>query len=169
MTDMVKIDLQGLKILNPRPQHQAAALSQMIHAAGGIAVELPTLEIESLSTGWLTTLPALSTVQKAVFVSSNAVTHFFAGLHSQSIAWPDTIRSFAIGKGTAAALAQQKVRQIKTPEQSDSEHLLDLPTLQDIHGQSVLLVTGEKSRPLLRAILSKRGAQVQNIAVYRRA
>ncbi|NDH67918.1 MAG: uroporphyrinogen-III synthase [Gammaproteobacteria bacterium] len=169
MTNMVNIDLQGLKILNPRPQHQAAMLSQMIHAAGGIAVELPTLEIESLSTDWLTTLPALSTVQSAVFVSANAVTHFFAGLHSQSIAWPDTIRNFAIGKGTAATLVKQKVRQITTPEHADSEHLLALPTLQDIQGQSVLLVTGERSRPLLSAILTKRGAHVQNVAVYRRA
>lgn len=165
---MTKLGLNGLKILNPRPQHQAAALSRMIHAAGGIAVELPTLQIQSLPTNWLNTLPLLTTVQTAIFVSANAVTHFFAGLGSQAFPWPSTISCFAIGKGTASALVQHGIKHIETPEHADSEHLLAMSPLENMHGQSVLLITGEQSRPLVSTILTERGAHVQNIAVYRR-
>ena len=160
--------LNGLKILNPRPQHQAAELSHMIQAAGGITVELPTIDIQALPTNWVSTLPILTTVQTAIFVSANAVTHFFDGLQKEGVNWPSSISCFAIGKGTAAALLTQGIPFCDIPEHADSEHLLAMSALQHVNGQSVLLITGEKSRPLISITLNQRGAHVQNVVVYRR-
>ena len=160
--------LNGLRILNTRPQHQAHELSQRIQAAGGIAVEFPTIDIQALPTDWVHVLPALTTIDKALFVSTNAVHYFFAGLHFHNLIWPNTIAVFAIGQATADALRQYDVTEINIPEFSDSEHLLSVSSLQHIQDQRILLISGEKSRPLLATNLAARGAHIQQIAVYRR-
>lgn len=165
---MDNIDLDGLRVLNPRPQHQAADLTRMIQTAGGVAVEFPTLDIENLPIEWITTLPPLSDFQTAIFVSVNAVTAFFAALRCTHLEWPASIQIIAIGKGTASALAKQGMTQIQMPAIADSEHLLDLPALQNIQNQTLLLITGEKSRPLLETALSQRGADIRKVVVYRR-
>lgn len=160
--------LNGLRILNTRPQHQAAGLSQIIRAAGGLAIEFPTLEIQSLSKSWQTTLPPWSNIHTAIFVSTNAVHYFFAGLQNQNIHWPTGLKTFAIGQATADALRHYHVEKIQVPECADSEHLLAEPALQHVQQHTILLISGEKSRPLLATTLRKRGAQVQQVAVYRR-
>lgn len=163
-----RLSLNGLRVLNTRPKHQAAKLSQTIQAAGGIVIELPTLEISPLSLDWLSRLPPLSTVQKAIFISTNAVHYFFSGLQSQNRIWPHTIQIFAIGSGTAEALEEYDISQIQTPMIADSEHLLALPDLQNIPHESILLIGGESGRPLLHTSLCKQSAKVYPIAVYRR-
>lgn len=163
-----RLSLNGLRVLNTRPKHQAAKLSQTIQAAGGIAIELPTLEISPLSLDWLSRLPPLTTVQKAIFISTNAVHCFFSGLQSQHRIWPHTIQTFAVGAGTAAALEKQNISQIQTPTISGSEHLLALPDLQNMSQQSILLIGGESGRPLLHTSLCNQNANVYPIAVYRR-
>lgn len=144
-------------------------MNQMLLTAGCIPVALPVLEIQPLSLDWLISIPSLVSIQKAIFVSTNAVHYFFAGLQKQQIAWPQSIQTFAIGSGTAAALAQHHVRDVQIPEISDSEHLLALPALQKIQQESILLISGDKGRPLLDTHLLKRQALVHHVSVYRRA
>lgn len=157
-----------MRVLNPRPTHQAAELSQMIQAAGGIAVEFPTLEIQALPTKWYSNLPNLSTIDKAIFVSVNAVHYFFAGLEAHHCVWPTTIQTFTIGQATADALKQYQIKDIQIPTSADSENLLALPALENVQQQSILLVSGKKTRPLLMTTLRERGANIQDVAVYRR-
>lgn len=140
----------------------------MIQAAGGIAVEFPCLEIQAISTKWYGNLPDLSTIDKAIFVSVNAVHYFFEGLKVHHRAWPTTIQSFAIGQATAEALKQYQIKDIQIPTNADSEHLLTLSTLENVQQQNILLISGKKTRPLLLTTLRKRGANVQQVAVYRR-
>lgn len=167
-TAITSIQLNGLRVLNTRPQQQARDLSRQIRAAGGIAIEYPTIQIMPLAFTWLHNLAPLASIQKAIFVSTNAVTHFFAGLQSQHIPWPTTIQTFAIGTGTATALNQHQITAVYTPKIADSEHLLALSPLHNIQHQSVLIISGEKGRPLLDTSLRDRGAIVHNLAVYRR-
>lgn len=159
---------QPLRVLNPRPSQQAAGLSQIIRDAGGTPIEFPTIEIEALATDWLIELPDLQHVEKAIFVSTNAVRAFFTGLRSQHIVWPEKIATYAIGQGTAKALAQYQITALHIPNMADSEHLLMLPSLHDVQQQSILLVTGENSRGLLETTLQQRGAEIQHVMVYRR-
>lgn len=157
--------LHGLRVLNTRPQEQAHGLSQQIRKASGVAIELPTLEIQE-HTDWLHALPELSQVQQAIFVSANAVTYCFKKLKQP---WPAAIQTIAIGQGSAAALQQFNIQTSAIPEVSDSEHLLALPSLQHPQNQRILLFKGAGGRPLIEDRLLERGANLIALNVYQRA
>jgi uroporphyrinogen-III synthase len=80
---------------------------------------------------------------------------------------------FAIGRATAAALADAGYKNVVSPQQSiDSEGLLALPQLQHVEGQHIILVKGQSElggRALLEHTLAARGARVTVLACYRRA
>ena len=128
-----RLNLNGLRVLNTRPQPQGQALNQAINEAGGQAISCPALTICAIPpTFWLPSLPPLSTIKQVIFTSVNAVNCFFDGLKKQSIDWPKSIIVIAIGPSTAKALTQYRIPVHSTPSISDSEHLLVLPPLQQI-------------------------------------
>ena len=155
--------LSGLSILNTRPEGQNKCLSAQIITAEGIAIELPLLEIEPLSD---INVPNLNTIDQAIFVSSNAVQAFFKFLQRNRIAWPNHIEVIAIGKSTGDPLRDYYVTTHHTPLKADSEHLLQLKTLQQ--PGKILLIKGEGGRPLIAETLIKRQASLTMIDVYRR-
>ncbi|HVT62331.1 MAG TPA: uroporphyrinogen-III synthase [Legionellaceae bacterium] len=157
-----------MRILNTRPSHQAGPLSHDIRVAGGISIELPALQIEALALDWLDNLPDLSAIQKAIFVSTNAVDYFFKGLRFRHFILPNSIQIFAIGHGTATQLKKYHILNCKIPPIADSEHLLALKELQEIKNHKVLLISGEKGRPLIASTLKERGAFLYQINTYRR-
>ncbi|MFT4058529.1 MAG: uroporphyrinogen-III synthase [Legionella sp.] len=159
--------LHNLRVLNTRPQGQNAPLSQAIRDAGGIAIELPTIKIEATQT-WVRSLPDLSTIQKAIFISANAVEHYFSVLKQQQILWPDSIEIIAIGKASANALQQLHIRVNEVPEQANSEHVLALNTLTNPGQQNILLIKGEGGRPLIEETLTHKGANLHVLRVYQR-
>jgi uroporphyrinogen-III synthase len=156
--------LTGIGVLVTRPEHQAAHLCQLIEAEGGAAVRYPALVIRPR--------PDRSAVRAAigpadrydlvVFVSANAV-RFGADILGQHRDIPVA----AIGQATAAALNAAGYRVSLMPEEGfDSESLLAMPPLADMHGQRVLIVRGSGGRELLFEAMSARGAQVQYAEVY---
>ncbi|KRG71981.1 uroporphyrinogen-III synthase [Pseudoxanthomonas dokdonensis] len=74
----------------------------------------------------------------------------------------------AVGSATAAALRRAGINAVLAPQRMDSEGLLALPVLHDLHGRSVGLVTAPDGRSLLAAGLIQRGAQLRRADVYRR-
>ncbi|MFA6301928.1 MAG: uroporphyrinogen-III synthase [Legionella sp.] len=159
---------QGLRVLNTRPKHQAAALSRSIIEAGGLVIECPTLEISATQPDWTQALPDLQKVDLAIFISPNAVHFCFAELQKQQIIWPNTIKVCALGQGTAKALEQQGLNLLEIPNLADSEHLLELKSLKNLKNQTVLLFKGEGGRTLIEESLLKRGAKLIKLAVYKR-
>ncbi|MGL5742523.1 MAG: uroporphyrinogen-III synthase [Legionella sp.] len=160
--------LHGLRILNTRPKEQALHLSECIRDAGGIAIELPTLDIKATHVRWIRSLPDLNQVKYAIFISANAVHYCFTQLKQQKIEWPSSIAVIAIGQGSATALQKFDIKVCAIPVESDSEHLLALKTLQDPKGKNVLLFKGEGGRPLIEEQLIKRGAILSVFKVYQR-
>lgn len=160
--------LQGLRVLNTRPLLQAHVLSKAIQEAGGIAIEFPTLEIQSTPQCWLQKLPDLIKVQQAIFISANAVHYFFNALKQHNIPWPHSIPITAIGKASALAIADWQCNAISVPEFADSKHLLQLPALQKIKMQTILLVKGEEGKTEIATTLLQRGANLVSLDVYRR-
>lgn len=160
--------LHGLRILNTRPRDQASQLSKNIRNAGGIAIELPTLEIAATNNNWIKLLPNLKEVDQAIFISANAVHYCFTQLNQQHIEWPSSIHVIAIGQGSAAALHKFGIHISAIPEIPDSEHLLALKTLQQPEKQNVLLFKGEGGRPLIEEQLIQRGANLIILKVYQR-
>ncbi|WP_454785682.1 uroporphyrinogen-III synthase [Legionella sp. WA2024007413] len=160
--------LHGLRILNTRPHDQAQELSQSIREAGGIVVELPTLEIKATDNNWLQLLPDLKKVDQAIFISANAVHYCFTQLNRQHIKWPSSAHVIAIGQGSAAALQKFGIKVHAIPNIPNSEHLLALKTLKQPANQNVLLFKGEGGRPLIEEQLIKREVNLVILKVYQR-
>lgn len=75
---------------------------------------------------------------------------------------------FAVGTGTAAALRRAGIGQVFVPARMDSEGLLALPGLQQLHGSALGLVTAPGGRGVLAPALQARGARVVRADVYER-
>jgi uroporphyrinogen-III synthase len=157
--------LAGRTVLVTRPAHQAAALVRTIQSAGGEAFVFPALEIEAVPVPDLrASLVLLATADMVIFISPNAAQFGMAAIRTL----PATIRTFAVGPGTARALETQGVDGVVTPDGQDSEALLALPQLQDVVGKRVVIVRGVGGRPLLAESLAARGAEVHYLECYRR-
>jgi uroporphyrinogen-III synthase len=160
--------LAGRTVLVTRPAHQAAALAQAIHAAGGMAFAFPALDIEAVPVEALNTpLAQLAEADMVVFISPNAAQFGMAAIRAGG-RLPPAAAIFAVGPGTARALAAQGISGVITPDGQDSEALLALPQLQEVAGKRVVIVRGCGGRPLLANTLTARGAQVCFMECYRR-
>ena len=74
----------------------------------------------------------------------------------------------AVGAATAAALRRAGVDAVLAPRRMDSEGLLALAELQELHGIDVGLVTAPDGRDLLAPSLRQRGARLLRADVYAR-
>ena len=142
------------RIVVTRPRAQAAAWVESLGEQGIDAIALPLLEIESVPVGEAAAgldaarqgLPRFSLV---VFVSVNAVLHFFA---SASLRWPVGVLAAAPGPGTADALraagvpAKAIVEPAADAAQFDSESLWLRLQAWPWGGRSVLIVRGDGGR-----------------------
>ena len=162
------MNLNGLRVLNTRPLEQGLALHQAIMNAGGVSIHLPALAIVPTTTDWLKTLPDLTSITHAIFISTNAVTHFYAALKQQQLVWPSTIQTTAIGSASAKALTTHHIRVDYMPSIADSEHLLQLNKLQQVRNQTIVLVKGDGGRMDIQRTLLQRGAHLIALDVYRR-
>jgi uroporphyrinogen-III synthase len=160
--------LAGKRIVVTRPQAQAAALCEMIRAAGGIPVCFPTIAIEPLAdhAALDAALARLAEFDLAVFVSANAVAAALARLRG---AWPAQVAAGATGPGTAQALERCGVARVILPaRQFDSEGLLQELDARGISPKSVMIIKGEGGRDWLADTLRARGAAVTALPAYRR-
>lgn len=160
--------LQGLRVLNTRPEHQARALSRRIIQAGGQAVNCPALAIAAPETPWLSKLPPLKNIDLAIFISANAVDFFFKGLDAINQPWPETITVIAIGQATAKALNQLAIDVDALPAHEDSEHLLQLDPFQNSANKNILLIKGKEGRTFIEKNLIQNKAQLFTLEVYQR-
>jgi len=162
--------LHGLGVLVTRPAHQAEPLCRLIEQHGGIPIRCPALRIGEPH-DWT---PALAIFDRwadydlAIFTSANAVDRAMPHIRQRG-GFPPRLPMAAIGRATAQALARHGVADCLQPEAGfNSEALLTLPRLQEVAGQTVVIVRGEGGRELLAATLTARGATVVCAEVYRR-
>lgn len=161
--------LAGRGILITRPAHQAGTLAVLIHAAGGRPVIFPALEILDPADPQplLDAIARLENYDLAIFISPNAVTRAMECMAGR--AWPAGLRVAAIGKGGVRELERHGLHGVIAPQRSfDSERLLEMPQLQAVSGQRVLILRGDGGRELLGDTLAARGARVDYVACYRR-
>lgn len=158
--------LAGQRILVTRPEAQAGALAELIRENDGEPILFPVIRIESgINQSALQALD-LTRFDWLIFVSRNAVEGFQSAEHTL----PPTLRLAAVGDGTAAAMRGAGLRVDCQPDISNgSEGLLQMPVMQNLTGQQVLIVRGDGGRELLADTLSARGATINYIEVYRRA
>jgi len=164
-----------MRVIVTRPPAQAAAWVLQLRALGVDAQALPLIGIAPvddaapLHAAWAG-LPATALV---VFVSPNAVAHFFAA-RPAGADWPAGALAGSTGPGTSAALRDAGVapaQRVEPPADApvfDSEALWALLAPRDWAGRRVLVVRGEDGRDWLAETLRARGAEVGFVAAYRR-
>jgi uroporphyrinogen-III synthase len=139
----------------PGAERQAADL----RAAGHQVVVAPVLDVEPTGA-----LPPPGAFDRIIFLSEHAVRCGFSALAPDTLAGADVL---AVGARTAVVLAEHGSAAV-TPQQATSEGLLELPRLQRLAGERILLVAGVGGRTLLAATLTARGARVARFECYRR-
>ncbi|BCU06347.1 uroporphyrinogen-III synthase [Allochromatium tepidum] len=159
-------DLAGRGVLVTRPAGQAEPLCRLIESAGGRAIRFPTIAIEPTHDPEAKALLAESW-DLLYFVSPNAVEQALALVADGR--WPRVERVAAVGRGTARALtAAGRAPDLVPNDRYESEALLEMPDLADMHGRRVLIVRGEGGRALFAQTMTERGAEVRFAEVYRR-
>ncbi len=157
-----------LRIIVTRPVAQSDRLSAMITDAGGTSIRIPALEIRSTEHAEIAreTFARIGEFQSVIFISPNAVRH---SLQFFQVTDLDKLRCVAIGASTAKAMTQAGIRcDVHPKENFTSEALLDLPELQQVSGENILIVRGNGGRALLGNELTNRGASVAYAEVYQR-
>ena len=158
-------------VLVTRPAGQGEALCKALTAQGFRPLRQPLITIEPLprlAPAQLQLVRDIDHFQHLVFVSSNAVT---LGMAQIMDCWPQLpahLCWYTLGSGSAALLADFGVTVIRPATEMSSEGLLDLPELQLLEGQKLLIIKGVGGRTLLQEALTARGARVEQLAVYRR-
>lgn len=158
--------LAGWRVLVTRPEAQAGPLCEQLAAAGAEPVGFPAMEIRYLDrVDW----PApLESFDYALFVSVNAVAAWRAQAGGRP--WPVAVRTLAIGRRTAAAMAAAGIPAgLAAPSPHTSEALLALPDLQRLTDCSIVILRGRGGRELIRNTLRERGARVECVELYERA
>ncbi|WP_413437848.1 uroporphyrinogen-III synthase [Sulfuriferula sp. GW1] len=163
--------LNGRGVLVTRPAHQAAHLAELIIAAAGKPVLFPVLEI--LDAADLQPLyeliDRLDSVDLAIFISPNAVNKAMNLIKSRR-ELPATLKIAAIGRGSSKELKHFGITDIIAPTaRFDSENLLEMPELQNVAGQRIVIFRGDGGREVLGDTLAARGASIEYAECYRRS
>jgi len=164
--------LCGLRVLITRPQAQANALADAVIARGGDVLVHPMLRIEPLAreqaSRSLQQRLDQRSIDAALFISTNAVNHGVPVLRMVSESRRAATACYAIGSATAARLGELGFECAAGDAAMNSETLLELESLQQVEGKTIVIFKGEGGRPTLARTLSERGATVIESAVYRR-
>lgn len=162
-----------MRLIVTRPAAQATSWVAALQALGLDAQALPLMaiappqDLAPVQAAWR----ALDAVTLVMFVSANAVEHFFAA-RPMGVDWPVTVLAGSTGPGTSAALRAAGVVHIEEPAadapQFDTEALWLRLALRHWQGARVLVVRGEDGRDWLADTLRGQGAEVAFVAAYRR-
>lgn len=156
------------RVIVTRPVAQSDRLSAMINDAGGKAIRIPALEIRSTDNTEATkeVFARIGEFQTVLFISPNAVRHSLQFVSADELA---RHRCIAIGASTAQAMTQAGIECDAHPKNNfTSEALLELPVLQDVNDENILIIRGNGGRALLGNELTRRGANITYAEVYQR-
>ncbi|MCK0153663.1 uroporphyrinogen-III synthase [Alcanivorax sp. S6407] len=159
-----------MRILVTRPAGQQQALMDALQAAGYQAAHCPALRIEPLPVSGDTrrVLMDLDLYHAVFFASANAARLALTAMSDLWPQWPVGVHWLAVGRATAAELATWHL-QPEVPEAGfNSEAVLALPCLQDLHEKKILICRGNSGRELLADTLKARGAEVVALPFYQR-
>lgn len=180
------VDEHSVRIIASRPVAQNEAWCNRLEAFGANhawqALPIPLLDIipvaeESAKRQVRTQALALDDFQKILFVSQNAVEHFFTCLEDYWPQLPKQLCFIGVGEKTKQAVLQQLDRWGCAGDQTvlggvdamNSEALLVMPALQQVEGEKLLICRGAGGRPMLGETLAARGARVEYCELYQRA
>ncbi|WDS34858.1 uroporphyrinogen-III synthase [Pseudoxanthomonas sp.] len=153
-------------VISLRPQGEHAALRRAAaRMQAGVIALSPWALAPRRDASTRNALQAALMADVVLFTSPAAV-RFAATLQPlEARATQDWI---ATGAGTRLALHRAGIARAIAPTRMDSEGLLSLPALADLHGRTLGLITAPDGRGVLAPALEARGASVRLAEVYER-
>ena len=157
--------LFGKTIVVTRSRTQASRMSAKLSTLGAKVIEFPTIEITPLEAN----IGDLEQYKWVIFTSQNAVQIFFDKLFSskRDVRSLANAKIAAIGSATSDELVKYGIRCDLVPEKFVAESLLEsiLPQIQA--GDNILIPCSEDARPVLSEGLTKGGAIVDRVHIYK--
>ncbi len=162
--------LHGKKVVVTRARAQASGLARQLDALGAEPIELPAIRIEPRidSREVREAIESLHTYALVCITSPNGANLLFEamaeqGRDSRALANASVA---AIGAGTEAALATGGILADIVPERFVAEELVEELNKLKLQGKPVLIARAAEARELLPEALRKRGAEVDEVALY---
>jgi uroporphyrinogen III methyltransferase/synthase len=158
--------LTGRRVLVTRPQAGDDELARALTARGAIAIPFPTIEIRPVSDlrPLDQALRTLGSYRWVVLTSANGVEVFAERLRALGLRIPPGVRVAAVGTSTAAALKALDLPVDFVPSRFTGATLA--AELPGVSGRRVLLPRAAIAREDLAAMLTERGAKVDDLPVY---
>lgn len=153
--------VDAFSVMVTRTGSAGQELADLLQQRGIRSWFMPTLEI----VGQELILP-IEDFQQVIFVSPNAVKYSVEKSQAMRDLLPAQL--IAVGTGTAKCLHQLGYNDVLVPGKHHSESLLELPSLQSVAGQHILIVRGRGGRTLIADTLTQRGAICHYLEVYGR-
>lgn len=168
---MAALPLAGKHVVVTRPAGQATHLAEALVNLGAHPILFPVISILDLDD-----LKPVNDVARqlddfhyAVFISPNAVNKSLEHVLRHR-SWPGSLRAVTVGASSVQALARHGIANVLMPVgRFDSEALLELPELQSVAGKRFVIFRGEGGREVIGETLRKRGAEVTQVASYKRS
>lgn len=161
-------------VLVTRPGKRGDVLSATIAGAGWPVERIEVMSLEPLAETPEMRLAILNidNFQRVLVISPTAAEWLGEAMDRYWPQPPVGLTYYAVGAATAAILHERLGVRVHLPAskagEDTSEALLELPSLQSLQDQRVLLVAGEGGRRLMADTLVARGARITRLAVYRR-
>lgn len=162
--------LAGKRVLVTRPRDQAQGLVAALAAQGAVPVEFPVIEIEGLPAAEVERekIIELDRFDLVIVVSVNAARFALDWIDRYWPQLPPHLAWFAVGAATERLLAAAGIAASIPDGAANSEALLQLPQLEAVANRNILIIRGVGGRSLLQDELTRRGAQAESLALYRR-
>lgn len=160
-----KLPLRGIRIAITRPVGTGAGLARQVRGLGGVPLSLPGSRLLAVADA----MDARRALKDALACDAAIFTSPAAVRHARRLgAWRTRAAMLAPGLGTLRALRRAACANVQSPAREDSEGLLALPVLQNVHGKRIGIIGAAGGRGLLDRELAHRGAQVLHAFVYQR-
>lgn len=156
-----------MAVLVTRPGQNGIELCVAMQARNIDAIHHPLIQFEPFENNE-SLLRKLHTADVIIAVSQHAVYFTQKIVEELQSEWPRNTSYLAIGQKTAYKLGNVTQQKVHYPSASDSEHFVQLPQLQAVDGQSIVILRGDSGRELIFDTLSNRKANVEYAEVYRR-
>ncbi len=164
--------LFGRRVVVTRTRMQASSFVEKLRMLGADPIELPTIEIESLTHNSIVSnaVQSVGRYNWLIFTSANAVRLFLDACFARhnDIRALGTVRIAAIGPATADAVREYHVGVDVVAEKAVAEGLIErLSEAESWNGKHVLIPRAAEARPVLPDYLKQQGARVDVVPVYK--
>jgi len=163
--------LAGRRILVTRAEEKGNRFGRLLEERGAEVLQVPLIRLEDPDS-WEpldSALTRLATFHHLLFTSANAVDRFFERLRRQGATgnFPETLSITAVGPRTAQAVARWGHGVDRVAQAFRAEGILDALSELELAGREILLPRAQEARQLLVEELTRHGARVTVVAVYR--